>query len=193
MKDKEAAEHSETSLLSAFLEHRDTLAAYLAKRVIVPDDIEDIIQEAFTESFTASRRREISSPKSYLFIVARNILSKRFAKERKIVFRELDAAAISTIPTDAPTVDEQLFQRMKIVVLMEAVDALPRQCRRVFILRKFLGMSQKQIASELNISTSTVERHITNAIAKIRSTLQRRGYEDEVSVRRIKPGNSLTG
>ena len=37
---------------------------------------------------------------------------------------------------------------------------------KFFLMRKVLGQSHSEIASELGISKSTVERHITDAIKK---------------------------
>jgi len=42
----------------------------------------------------------------------------------------------------------------------EAVRQLPLQCRRAFVLKKVYGYSQKDIAKELKISESTVEKHV---------------------------------
>jgi RNA polymerase sigma-70 factor (ECF subfamily) len=42
----------------------------------------------------------------------------------------------------------------------EAIRQLPVQCRRVFVLKKVYGYSQKEIAKEMNLSESTVEKHI---------------------------------
>ena len=42
----------------------------------------------------------------------------------------------------------------------EAVRILPVQCRKVFVLKKVYGYSQREIAIELEISESTVEKHI---------------------------------
>ena len=41
----------------------------------------------------------------------------------------------------------------------EAVRQLPEQCRRVFVLKKVYGYSQREIAKELSLSESTVEKH----------------------------------
>ena len=41
-----------------------------------------------------------------------------------------------------------------------AVATLPSGCRRVFILRKVYGLSQKEIAERLLLSQSTVEQQV---------------------------------
>lgn len=46
----------------------------------------------------------------------------------------------------------------------EAVARLPPKCRRVYLMRKVHGMSHKEIAQHMGITTTTVERHITKGI-----------------------------
>ena len=48
----------------------------------------------------------------------------------------------------------------------EAVRQLPIQARRVFVLKKVYGYSQREIASELGLAESTVEKHVALAIRR---------------------------
>ena len=48
----------------------------------------------------------------------------------------------------------------------EAVRLLPVQCRKVFVLKKVYGYSQREIAAQLNLSESTVEKHISTGIKR---------------------------
>ena len=49
-------------------------------------------------------------------------------------------------------------------MLTAAVARLPTRCRQVFTLRKVYGLSQKEIAAELNISENTVEQHLAKGM-----------------------------
>jgi len=169
-------------LLDAFLEHRDILSAYLARRIIYEDDVDDILQEAFIQLQESDRNTEIQSPKSYLFIVARNILSKQLAQQSKRLVRELDDATMATLESKNAEPDQAVHEQMKFQVFKNAVDSLPPQCRRVFLLRKIKGLSHKKIASQLDISTSTVERHITLALSRLSTSMQNYGYSTSTKV-----------
>lgn len=48
--------------------------------------------------------------------------------------------------------------------LHQVIDNMPEKCQEVFKLSRFEGMSHKEIAEELNISTKTIENHITRAM-----------------------------
>ena len=48
----------------------------------------------------------------------------------------------------------------------EAVRLLPVQARRVFVLKKVYGYSQREIAAELDLAESTVEKHVALAMRR---------------------------
>ena len=48
--------------------------------------------------------------------------------------------------------------------LEKVYDRLPKKCRQVFVLSRKEGLSQKAISKKLDISLSTVEKHIGKAL-----------------------------
>lgn len=166
------------SILNAFVEHKKLLAAYIARRIIRTEDIDDVIQEAFVQLCEAGERDHVISPKAYLFAVARNILSKQYAQQSKYRLEQLDEASLSGLHSDQDRPDVILYEKMKLKAFLSAVEYLPTQCRRVFFLRKMKGMSHNMISAELGISKSTVERHITLAMTRLRAEMKKGGYAD---------------
>lgn len=179
---KESKANSKLSIADAYLEHRDVLFGYFAHKMLKPEDIEDLLQDTFIEAFKSESKRVIQSPKDYLFVIARNLLSKRFALKAKMRTKSMDEADFNHLSSNAVPSDLDVHYRLKLEVLAKCVDTLPEQCRRVFILKKFHGMSQKQIAAKLNISTSTVERHITIALMRLNALMAQQGYNDSTTV-----------
>ena len=55
--------------------------------------------------------------------------------------------------------------------LLGAIDRLPEKCREIFVLSKVDGLSNKQIAEQLNISMKTVEAQMTTAFVRLRKEL----------------------
>lgn len=69
------------------------------------------------------------------------------------------------------TENEVLFNQLNAEVNM-LVDQLPCQCQTVYRLRRDLHLSNKEIASVLDISTKTVEYHLSNAAKLLKTNLQ---------------------
>ena len=54
----------------------------------------------------------------------------------------------------------------------KALLVIPPQCRKVFEMSRFEQLSYSEIGSQLNISTNTVENHISKALKLLRSELK---------------------
>jgi len=181
------------SIAQAFIEHKSVLSAYLAHKLLSQADIDDLLQDIFEQAYLAEKKRDIASPKGYLFGVTRNLLSQRYAKNARRISHEINDAQICDLAADFISPENQLYYKIKMKLLVKAIKTLPPQCQKVFILRKIHGLPQKKIASRLKISTSTVERHITIALSRLNATLAEQGYsetenshQEQSNVRKLK-------
>lgn len=64
--------------------------------------------------------------------------------------------------------EDELEHKIKVTI-----SKLPQECRRVFIKSRFESKSYEEIAQELCISVNTVKYHIKNALAFIRTDLDK--------------------
>lgn len=55
--------------------------------------------------------------------------------------------------------------------IMNAIDRLPEECRRVFSMSRFENRKYDEIANELKISVNTVKYHIKHALALLHEEL----------------------
>lgn len=68
---------------------------------------------------------------------------------------------------------DQIVQFDELQHKIESIIAqLAPQCKRVFLLSRFEGKKYHEIANELNISSKTVEMHISKALQTIRTALK---------------------
>src|SRR5690606_5500718 len=66
-------------------------------------------------------------------------------------------------------IEDRLYYRYIIDIVAREVENLPQKCREVFKLSREYYMSNKEIAIKLEISESTVEKHINKAIRHLRT------------------------
>jgi RNA polymerase sigma-70 factor (ECF subfamily) len=52
----------------------------------------------------------------------------------------------------------------RLAEVRRALDELSPQCRRIFMLHKFEGLTHQEVAERANISRSTVEKHMHTAL-----------------------------
>ena len=70
--------------------------------------------------------------------------------------------------------DEEHDNQILLDKIRKEIDNLPPKCREVFILSKIDGLKYKEIALKLNISTKTIENHMTRALKQIREALTKK-------------------
>ena len=126
------------------------------------EDSEGVVQEVFLTLWR--KRTDIRGDQdvgSYLFTITYNTIRKHFrklARERK----HLMEYGIS-----APTEDDSTNSRIEYLNLLDiaesAIELLPSRQKTIYNLSLRDGMTIKEIAEKLEISTRTVENHLYRA------------------------------
>ena len=157
-----------------FQDNETILRKYLRRFMSNVHDIEDICQETILRALEAEKIREIHNPRAFLFGVTKNIVRKKLDKEsRSIIDFIVDFTPWENINNE-PSVEECIDSRQKMYLFTEAVSTLPQQCQRVFVLKKVYGYSHKEIAGQLNISISTVEKHVATGLKRCDEYMQKK-------------------
>ena len=68
-------------------------------------------------------------------------------------------------------VDEKVSIDELQVLIFNAVSRMPEQRRKIFMMSRYRGVPNMKIAEMLGINIRTVENHLTNALADIRTIL----------------------
>lgn len=147
-------------VLLAFLKHESFLKRFIKKLLGTQEDVDEVAQESFLKAYATELKHPIDQPKSFLFQIARNEALSRLRKQALRIQEYIGDIDASLACEGAMQVDAQAEERQMLGLLCEAVSTLPLQCRRAFILRMTYGMSHKEIAGKMDISVSTVEKHL---------------------------------
>ncbi len=123
--------------------------------------VEDVVQDCFIKFWEKSKTEKIAHPKPYLYMMVRNACLD--ALRRMPDNQETLKAAEKQIDDDRVKDDSFIEAR-----LWTAIDSLPTQCRKAFLLAKRDGKSYEQISTELNISTNTVRNQVSKALKLLR-------------------------
>lgn len=134
-------------------------------------DVEDVVSEVLARAYASDNWRRIDQGRAFVFQIARNMMVDA-ARRRAIVSIELIADLESLHLDDgAPSPEATAAVRDELRQLQKALDALPPQPRRVFLMRRVQEMSPQEIAAELRLSVSTVEKHMAKAMAEVTRAL----------------------
>ena len=133
---------------------------------------EDIVQEVLTMLWIRRADLEINSLNNYLSTAVRYNIFHEFRKNiQKTKFQ--DSLKIENIDQSYSTIEDELRYKVIQEQLQREVNKLPEKCKLVFQYSRELGMSNKDIAEQLQLSSKTVEAHITKALKHLRAAIKR--------------------
>lgn len=153
-----------------FREYYPQLCAYAFQILQQREDAEEIVQDLFVQLWQKGQLPGIhSSLKAYLFRAVHNhclnqIRSQKVRQEYASRFRaENPDHEIQEFPEKEP--DENL------VKLRQALEALPPERKKIFMMIRFEERKYKEVAELLGISVKTVENQMVKAMHFLRSRL----------------------
>ena len=156
-----------SGLLQVFEDKRSTLLRFLTARTRDPSLAEDLLQDVWIKIDTHEACGPIDNPLAYLFKICENTVrdAKRSAA-RKLARETLWLEAGSGLTaerSDQLTPEKITIERDQLKHMLLELQKLPERTRQVFIDFRVNEISQKEIAANLDISVSAVEKHLQRA------------------------------
>jgi len=160
---------------AVILPHEAALRARLRRLCPAGFDVENLVAETLARAYSAPDIGRVAAGRSYLFAIARN---QMIDGARRDAIVSLDfVAELDTLRADN-TMEAAITARSELRRLQAIVDTLPPQCRRVFLMRRVHEFSLGEIAEQMALSVSTVEKHLARAIQLVAKALSEREEGD---------------
>jgi RNA polymerase sigma factor (sigma-70 family) len=151
------------------LPHERDLRMWLQRRFVASVEVEDIVQECYCRLARLTDFTRIAEPRAYLFTIARNIAFEYRRRASVVRFGTLSEAGESDAGIDFLSPERIAEARQELGRLQAALATLSERARRIFILRRVEGMSQREIAKVLGVTEAVVEN---DASRSLRTVLQ---------------------
>lgn len=159
---------STSGLEATFLAHRLALLRFLRARG-AGADAEDVAQDVWLR--LSATKVPINDPVAYLYRMADNLMIDRKRSELRRSRREeaweASAGATTIGVSDLPSAERSMLAREQLQTVDERLAALGDRTTTVFRRFRIDGISQIDIANELGISLSAVEKHLQKAYRAI--------------------------
>lgn len=157
-------------ILESFAGSYSDLLRHLTRRLGRENDAADVMQDTFLKLQSIPADLDIRNERSYLFRIADNLATDHLRRQQKIGQRFASMEDFDS-PDKAPLADQVVDYRQRLARLEDAIAELPDRQRQVFLMHKYDGLSHSEIAMELRISRSAVEKLIMKALAHCRNRL----------------------
>ena len=170
---KKMSAGNEAAFEYLFKELYPYLYSYVLNYVSDKQIAEEIIQDVFLNLWEKRQSIEIhDSPRAYMYTSTRNRALNYLRAQKKMLISDTasDLEQLHQIE-QLPQVEAQLSEVELEAIAAQAIAALPHRCRLIFSLSRYEFMSYQEIATHLNLSVKTVERQMSIALKKLKSTL----------------------
>lgn len=152
------------SIENTFIHYRSQLVNAIKGIVRSSDDIEDIVQETFVKSYEAELKQEIRYERTYMLRTARNLALNHVSKASERHNQSLEDMETLPHSLTSEELEKQVESKERFLNFCRATDTLSVEVKRVFLLKKVYGMSQRDIAQYIGLSESTVEKHVAKGL-----------------------------
>lgn len=159
-------------LCAVFVEHRPQLQRAAFKILGNAERAQDVVQDAYCKVVEAANVFEVKQPLAYLFQIVRNLAidaHRRAALEARFFVGEKEGL---DVPERSGTPETISITRQDLSIVAKALAELPERARRAFELHRLGGLTQRDIAEKLGVSTTLVNFMIRDAMAHCAAALR---------------------
>lgn len=147
-----------------FLQYGTDLKRYVAHKFGDASDADDIVQDAFHNLLRTKAPEDIENPRAYLYQTAHNLALNRIRKQG--YHDNYVAEAGNDEEERSP--ERFVSARKDLESVEQALHDLPEKCRKAFLLHRINAYSYQEIADELGVSVSSVEKYLMRAMKFLR-------------------------
>jgi RNA polymerase sigma-70 factor (ECF subfamily) len=149
------------------LPHERDLRIWLQRRLIAAADVEDIVQECYCRLAQLSDVTHVTLPRAYLFTMARNLARRQRQHARVVRIETITDMMDDRWESDQPSPEQVAAARQELDRVQAAISTLSDRARRIFLMRKVEGLTQKEIAQSLGVSEAVVENDASRSLRTV--------------------------
>jgi len=165
----------ETAFREIYLKFYSPIRKNIAKWVADADSQEDLLQEVFIELWNS---RERISPNAdiggWLFTTSYHLSMRFLRKQLQVDVQSIDEYNIEQL---SPVTEEDVLlgeyqYSSRLALLKSAIELLPGQKKKTFILYKVQGLSYEEIARQMGISEFSVRQYVKLAMSHLKKNVK---------------------
>jgi RNA polymerase sigma-70 factor (family 1) len=136
---------------------------------------DEVVQDVFLKVWNNRENLEkIQNFGGYLFVLSKNLsidLLRKHVRQTILIKKWEDEQQKSTESAELSIEEEKSYY----ILLDEAIDRLPAQQQKAYILSRHQHLKYSEIAEEMNISKETVKSYLQLAVSSISNYLKKNG------------------
>lgn len=162
------------------------LVRWLAQKFGDIETARDIAQSAYLRVWRYAQTQRIDNLQALIFKTAANLAANEFRARKRIHSLKIESPSasrenlIEQVASEQPSPEATAVAREEIAASLQAINSLPLQARRAFILSRFEEKTYREIAVILGVSESSIEKYIIAALKALRAAAEESGRAPNV-------------
>ncbi len=153
-----------------FIAHHNDVVRYALKFVRQSDVASDVVQEAFMKLWEEREKIVANvSLTAFLYKIVYN-LSLNHIAQLKIRAKHHDSIQVELMASELDYYrdEKSLLQIEMATSVTRLIKELPKGCKELIEMSRYLGLKNKEIATKLNVPLRTIETRIYRCINRLR-------------------------
>lgn len=179
-------EGNEFALKVAYDQYADMIYQLAFNILKQEEHAEEIVQDTFLQLWQSREKLDKDGQlKTFLFVVARNNSFNRLKaikRQRQLFEKLLNTEDYHHYTSPNPFAEKEVNELAERII-----SKLPSQQQLVFRLSRIEGLTHKEIAQDLSISSNTVKNHLIAALKSVRNELQNNNFSPLYSLLLLYP------
>ncbi|AOE86593.1 RNA polymerase sigma factor [Pseudomonas sp. TCU-HL1] len=165
-----------SNLDAVFIAQRTPLLRTLIRMVKNPSVAEELVQETYLRVATTLRERRVDHLEPFLFQTGRNLALdhlRHMRMQSRTMLDDIPDDVIQAVPAVTSSAEDRLHADKLLERLGASLSRLTERQQRIFIRSRLHGCGHAEIAEELDVSPSTVQKELKLIMAICVETLSR--------------------
>lgn len=159
------------SLVQLIQNYEGPVRKQLALSMSNPDDIDDLYQDLMVRAVTYRNKEQVKSAYSYIKTILKNMLHDKHRRDTVRCHEKhisTDFGIQAEIACNDPAPEKIVNCQSELKRLFGVMSKLKPNTRKALLLNRMDGLTYKEIALEMEISTSMVQKHISHATKQLK-------------------------
>lgn len=152
-------------------QYRQELHRHLLRRVSCPDTANDLLHDTYLRLVNYRSPKPVENPRAFVYRIADNIATDHLRKNKMVTVR-LPEPECDKIIDQAPLPEQAVFGQQQLALCDQVLKELSPSALKIFLLSRYEGYTHPQIAKELNVSISWVEKSLFNTLKLLRKAIK---------------------
>ncbi len=157
----------------AFRAHATELRSFLHRQLRNPETAADLAQETYLRLLRQPPRKPVLNLRGFIFKIARNLVIDHARSSQIREHLDEGIAYLYEVTGESPELFDVVVAQQDLAAMAHALNRLPVQCQHIFTLCRLQNLPHKEVASQLQVSISTVEKKLAIALDFLSQCLQR--------------------